>query len=59
MAHDHLPIARPPHGAQTPATDASASDEAGADHSMWWMVLCCAPMVLFFVVIVFGLFTFR
>lgn len=25
-------------------------------HSMWWMVACCAPMVLFALAILFGYF---
>jgi hypothetical protein len=48
-----------------PATggpDGPQSDDAGGpqpSHSMWWMVACCAPMVLIALAILLGVFGSR
>lgn len=51
MTHAHGPLRQ----AQSPA-DASPDEEARAvhGHSMWWMVACCAPMVLLALAILLG-----
>lgn len=57
MTHDHGPIPSPRPG--TAAGDAPApGDEAQPEHghSMWWMVACCAPMVLLALAILLGVF---
>lgn len=47
--------------AQLPIADGSNGDtpaigdgRPGHAHSMWWMVVCCAPMVLIALAILFG-----
>ena len=34
-------------------------EQPQASHSMWWMVACCAPMVLIALAILLGLFGTR
>jgi hypothetical protein len=41
-----------------PASGADPS-EAPRGHSMWWMVACCAPMVIVALALVLGLFGTR
>ena len=53
--HSHNPIetGRPrPAEAARPSTE--GNDEGGHSHSMWWMVACCAPMVLIALAILLG-----
>ena len=60
MTHDHGPI--PSERAGTGTADAPASDTDGQarhGHSMWWMVACCAPMVLLALAILLGVFGTR
>jgi hypothetical protein len=55
--HDAIPTSR-----QTAAEDAQAPDDDaqhGEAHSMWWMVACCAPMVLLALAILLGVFGSR
>lgn len=57
MTHDHDAIrsSRP----ETAAGDARAPDDNGQPehgHSMWWMVVCCAPMILLALAILLGVF---
>ena len=57
MTRDHGTIPSPRPG--TVAGDAPAlGDRAQPQHghSMWWMVACCAPMVLLALAIVLGVF---
>ncbi len=57
MMHDHDPAQESRPGAGRP--DRPETDEGGqpqASHSMWWMVACCAPMVLIGLPILLGLF---
>jgi len=57
MTHDHNAIPSSPPG--TAAEDARAPDDDAQPehgHSMWWMVACCAPMVLLALAIVLGVF---
>lgn len=57
MTHDHGPIPSPRPG--TAAGDAPAPGDKvqrGHGHSMWWMVACCAPMVLLALAILLGVF---
>lgn len=51
-AHGPRPLARP--RADAPLPDDQAPPEHG--HSMWWMVVCCAPMVLLVLAIFLGVF---
>ena len=58
--HDHTPTPQ-----SRPATGAAAGPQPGdgeephGSHSMWWMVACCAPMVLIALAILLGLFGTR
>lgn len=58
--HDHTPTSQ-----SQPATGAAAGPQPGdaeqpqASHSMWWMVACCAPMVLIALAVLLGLFGTR
>ena len=55
--HDHnrVSASRPPTAG---ADELPQADDAQADrsHSMWWMVACCAPMVLIALAILLGVF---
>ncbi|MBI3749655.1 MAG: hypothetical protein HY262_12545 [Chloroflexi bacterium] len=58
--HDHGPVrtARP----ETVAPVQPAVDEDGRpapSHSMWWMVACCAPMVVLALALLLGVFLSR
>ena len=55
--HDHnaSPVAQPERAA--PAGSPSDEDpQPGPSHSMWWMVACCAPMVVIALAILLGVF---
>ena len=57
--HDHGPrpsLATP--SGTDPATAADGS-ETQPGHSMWWMVACCAPMVLIALALLLGVFGAR
>jgi hypothetical protein len=58
--HDHKPNpqSRPATGAAAGRQPADAEEPEGS-HSMWWMVACCAPMVLIGLAILLGLFGTR
>ena len=62
--HEH-PTAVPTGAGSNPSqpTDErlESQDESqhGASHSMWWMVICCIPMVLIFVAVLLGAFGAR
>ncbi len=55
--HDHSPVQQ-----FSPTTVGQDDPERGggeqpqAPHSMWWMVACCAPMVLIALAILLGVF---
>lgn len=55
MTHDHSQVQRERSTAGRNPADEEAA-ESGAGHSMWWMVACCAPMVLLVLAILLGLF---
>jgi hypothetical protein len=58
MTHDHGSIQSP----RSAAGRASPPEEDGqveTGHSMWWMVACCAPMVLLAIAILLGVFGTR
>lgn len=53
--HTALPVPRP----KTPKASAAVhGDDAhqAPGHSMWWMVACCAPMILLALAILLGVF---
>lgn len=54
--HDHNPNpqSRLATGAAAGRQPADAVEHQGS-HSMWWMVACCAPMVLIALAILLGL----
>lgn len=58
--HDHSPVQQ-----SSPTTGGLDDPETGGDeqpqasHSMWWMVACCAPMVLIALAILLGVFGSR
>jgi len=54
MTHDHGPQPQALPRADAPAADDQAKSQHG--HSMWWMVACCAPMVLLALAILLGVF---
>jgi hypothetical protein len=41
------------HPGSAPTVDSDTAN-GGAGHSMWWMVACCAPMVLVAVALLLG-----
>lgn len=54
MTHAHGPLRQTQSPADAPLPDDEARAEHG--HSMWWMVACCAPMVLLALAILLGAF---
>jgi len=54
MTHAHGPLPQTQAPAETPLPDDQSHAEHG--HSMWWMVACCAPMVLLALAILLGVF---
>jgi len=54
MEHGARSANRDPHG--HPPDSAADAPAEGSGHSMWWMVACCAPMVLIAVALLLGLF---
>lgn len=57
MTHQHGTAQSPRTGSGPDADgmpDAAGQPETG--HSMWWMVACCAPMVLLTLAILLGVF---
>lgn len=58
--HDHgaRPSSRPTPLGPDPKTAAGGS-EAQPGHSMWWMVACCAPMVVIALALLLGVFATR
>jgi hypothetical protein len=55
--HNHKPV--PESGPPIGGPDGPQPDNAGQpqpSHSMWWMVACCAPMVLIALAILLGVF---
>lgn len=58
--HDHGSVRAVRPETATPAEPAVDRDEQSAtSHSMWWMVACCAPMVLLALAILLGVFGSR
>ena len=53
--HDRAP-AQLPSGDKADREAPAHEPPAGHGHSMWWMVVCCAPMVLIVLAILFGVF---
>ena len=51
--HNPTPESRP----ATKVPDAGVPPQPA--HSMWWMVVCCAPMILIALAIFLGLFGLR
>ena len=47
-----------PHYGSHASVESEAAEGHGG-HSMWWMVACCAPMVLIAVALVLGAFGTR
>jgi hypothetical protein len=58
--HDHGPVpdSRLTSGGPVGPQRGSAAETHGS-HSMWWMVVCCAPMVLIALAILLGVFGSR
>lgn len=54
MQHDHRAADHDPRGHDH--GDAADASPEGSGHSMWWMVACCAPMLLIAVALLLGLF---
>lgn len=55
--HDHNAIPVAPPKTAAPAGSLSNEDAQPApSHSMWWMVACCALMVLIALALLLGLF---
>jgi len=54
MEHGARSANRDPHGHPPDGAADAPAEESG--HSMWWMVACCAPMVLIAVALLLGLF---
>jgi hypothetical protein len=55
--HDHDPVVRSRPAAGGPVGRSRDDIERPhAAHSMWWMVVCCAPMVLVALAIILGVF---
>lgn len=58
--HDHGPVqAAPPRTATSAERGADEDRQSAPSHSMWWMVACCAPMVLLALAILVGVFGSR
>ena len=58
--HDHGSVRAARPETATPVEPAAHQDEQSApSHSMWWMVACCAPMVLLALAILLGVFGSR
>ena len=59
--HDHKAIPVTPTETAVPAGSPTDEDagESQPSHSMWWMVVCCAPMVLIALAILLGVFGSR
>ena len=58
--HDHNSL--PPGPTDTVAPAGSAPDDEAPpvhSHSMWWMVACCAPMVVLALALLLGVFGSR
>ena len=54
--HDHGSTPSPATPSGTDPPNAANGSEAQAGHSMWWMVACCAPMVLIALALALGVF---
>lgn len=60
MTHDHGLIQSQRSVSTAGATSQPGDhEEPGTGHSMWWMVACCAPMVLLVLAIFLGVFGSR
>ncbi len=58
--HDHNVTPIQPSEAVTPiGTPADDDARPGQSHSMWWMVACCAPMVVIALALLLGAFGSR
>ena len=55
--HDHnaSPVA-PPEMAEPAGSPSDEDAQPAPSHSMWWMVACCAPMVVIALTILLGVF---
>ena len=56
--HNVTPV-QPPETAAPVGTPAGDDARPGPSHSMWWMVACCAPMVVIALAILLGVFGSR
>lgn len=55
--HDHSPVQQPsPTIGEQIGSDKGGGEQPQASHSMWWMVACCAPMILIVLAILLGVF---
>ena len=57
--HDHGPRPSPATPSGTDPATAAEGSEAQPGHSMWWMAVCCAPMVLIALALLLGAFGAR